>query len=444
MAIARRNRRAAFVGSLLLGVPLAQAQEREGVQFSVDAGIGTSDNILRAPDNERDEQLATLGAQLSLRQDTRRLAADVLADLAYVHYQDDTYSSEVLGNLIGSASLAIVPERLSWTVEDNFGQTRRDPLAASTPDNQENANLFATGPDLFMQFGSSAQAGISARYTRTDFEESPFGSDRYSGMLFVGRELSSSNVLSVHAGTERVTPEDQTLSEEYDRNEFFGRYEMRGSRTSFSIDAGASEIERDSFSDGGPLLRFNLRRELTARSILRASLGREHSDAGRSLRLEQGLGGLDTEPAAVSSNAEPFVQEYAMVDWDASGRRTSVGLSASYSDEAYPQAPQLDRARTQFGARIARDLGLRTNLSALATHAQDDVAVSDADSSETTLAMSLSFRAGRAVYLDARVERVERSADNPASEFVEQRLWVRVRYGEPVTRRVPGSHSSAP
>jgi hypothetical protein len=439
MAIAPDSRRLLRLPLLALALAGTVAHSEEGFQFSVDAGVGTTDNILRSPDDEQSEEMGLLGTRLSLQQTSRRLEADLLADLMYVHYSDGTYSNEVTGNFIGSANLAVVPDRITWIFEDNFGQAVTDPLAAVTPDNQENVNVFATGPDFFMPLGATNSLGFSARFMNTDFEENPFGSERYSGMLYFGRELSSSAMLSVRGSVEQVTPEDESLSEEYDQSELYARYSIDGSRTTFAVEGGTSRIERGDFSDSSPLLRLALSREFTTRSTLRATFGREYSDSGSALRFEQAFGGVDTDTSAVTSNSEPFLSTFANLEWSVFGRRTQLGLTAGYSDSEYLEDTTFNRSRWQFGARAGRDLGPRLTLNLRAGYSSEDVAAVDGDSTETSLGTGLSWRAGRNVFIDLSYEHTERSSDNPAFEFAENRAWLRLRYGVEPARRQPGA-----
>jgi hypothetical protein len=416
------------------GTSSASAQ----VDYSFDAGVGRSDNIFRTPDDARDETIASIGGQLGWLASSRRLTADVLADLSYLDYRDGSFDSEVTGNVVGGVKLHVVPDRFDWIVEENFGQARRDPLAPVTPDNRENVNLLATGPDLVFGIGTGLKGKLAARYLRVDFEESDFGSERYSALASVTRALSSGAELGAHIGTDRVMPEDEiTGGGEYDRHELFANYSLEGSRTRYSLDAGVTRLERGELSDSGLLLRFDARREIGKRMALSVGFGREYSDSGQTLRFLQGVSGVDTDPGSLVASPDPFVNEYFTAGWDAAGRRTRLSVSAAHFDHDYPDQPLQNRKQITADARIARDLGPSLTASLDGSYLREDYVNIVGDYSETSLGIGLNWRVGRQLFLEALIDRVSRSSDSVNTEFDENRAWLRVRFGQPLTRRTP-------
>jgi hypothetical protein len=431
------GRLAPFCAVLACGLGMSGAANAQ-LDYSFDAGVGRSDNIRRTAEDPVDETILSVGAQLGWLASSRRLTADVLADIAYLDYRDGTFDGEVTGNLVGGVKMHLVPDRFDWIVEENFGQARRDPLAPITPDNRENVNLFATGPDLVFGIGSSLEGKLGARYLRVDFEDSEFGSERYSALASVVRALSSVAEFGAHVGTERVMPENEISGGgEYDRHELFANYSLDGSRTSFSLDAGVTRLERGEFSDSGLLLRFDARREIGKRMALSVGFGREYSDSGQSLRFLQGVTGVDTDPGSLTASPDPFVSEYFTAGWDATGRRTRLSLAAAHFDQEYPDQPLQNRKQVTADARIARDLGPSLTASLDGSYLREDYVNIVGDYSETTLGIGLNWRVGRLVFLEALIDRVSRSSDSVNSEFDENRVWLRVRYGQALTRRAP-------
>ena len=110
----------AAVCALLLG-----AEARADLTYEVEAGVGHTDNITRVETGETDETLATIGTRVDWTEDTRRLAADVFADLDYVEYLDGTYDGEIVGTADADLNFGIIPERIIWQVQDSFGQAQK-------------------------------------------------------------------------------------------------------------------------------------------------------------------------------------------------------------------------------------------------------------------------------------------------------------------------------
>jgi hypothetical protein len=409
---------------------------RAQMEYSFDASVGRSDNILRTADDARDETIASVGAQFGWLARSPRLTADVLADLAYLDYRDGTLDGEVAGNLMGGMKFHVVPDRFDWVAEENFGQARRDPLAPVTPQNRENVNLFATGPDLVFGVGSGLEGSLGARYLRADFEESDFGTERYSALAALTRQLNSGAELGAHVGTERVKPDDELIGgDEYDLREFFANYSLAGKRTDLSLDAGVTQLERGELSDSGLLLRFDVRRSIGKRMELSVGFGREHSDSGQTLRFQQGITGVDTDPGSLIASPDPFVSQYVTAGLDAFGRRTRLAVSLAHFDQDYPDQPLQDRKELRAGLNVARDLGPTLVATLYGNYLREDFVNFAGDYNELTVGLGLNWQVGRLLYLEMLVDRATRSSDSASTEFDENRAWLRVRFGQTLTRR---------
>ncbi len=76
-----------------------------------------------------------------------------------------------------------------------------DPFAPVTPTNRENINYLSTGPDLNLRLGTLGFMDVTARYARTEYQISPFNSNRISAGLGVGRALSAGSNISLQVST---------------------------------------------------------------------------------------------------------------------------------------------------------------------------------------------------------------------------------------------------
>ena len=102
-----------------LAVGVAHGVEIEA-EFNV--GVGKSDNIARTSDNEIDETIGVAGLRFGLTEQTNRLYVDVQSRFDYLYYKDGTYDNELVGGLVGALEYTLIDERLTWVVENNFGQ----------------------------------------------------------------------------------------------------------------------------------------------------------------------------------------------------------------------------------------------------------------------------------------------------------------------------------
>lgn len=424
---------------LWLLLPLAAGAA--DVQVNAGLGVGRTDNVRRVPVAEESATISQATLQFAVAENTRRMVLDVAADLAFQDYADNAYDSELIGSLDGQLSLAFVPDRLLWVTSDRFGQTRPDLFAAATPENRENINYFSTGPDGLLRFGESNRMRLGARYSRVDFETSPYDSERASGSLALQHDMSSGGALSLNVATERVDFALAGSGADYDRRQVFVGYDIESDRMTLHAAAGASQIDRDDTRQNSGLLRLDVERRIATRSLLTLGVGRELTDAGS-------LFGQLGQTSVVSASAEslartsnPFTSEHVRAGWDVAGRVTRLGVSGSLFRESYEQSPALDRDRAVVEAHIFRQLGSRLGARLTASHARDNFRNVAGDANESGAVLGLSWRVGRQLSVDLSAERSERDADNPLSDYTENRAWLNVRWGTEFIRRV-GSFGS--
>jgi len=342
-------------------------------------------------------------------------------------YFGNTYDSELIGSVNGSATYTLVPERLTWVLEDNFGQTRPDLFAPLTPENRENINFFNTGPDLLLHFGASNRMNIGARYSRMDYELSTFDSERASGSLAFLHDLSSGSTLSLNGTAERVTYAPAAMATDYDLRSAYLGYDVMGERTTIHARAGANRIDRGDTHQSGGLLRFELTREIATRSHLSFSIGHELADAG-SVFGQRG-GTISGNTQSLSNTSEPYLNEYIRAGWDIAGRVTRLGLSGGWHRETYEVNSLNDRGRLEAEAHIHREFGSRLSGRATVNYSDEDFRNVAGDSHESNALLGLSWRAGRRLSFEASAERYERCAAG-GSGYTENRVWLNLRWGD--------------
>jgi len=327
--------------------------------YGVDAGVGESDNVTLASRDKISQTVATTDADFVVKEQSRLLEAHATGDFSYLDYLQNAYGSQLIGRFDGQGTMAVVPGRLNWVVQENYGQAAINPYVAVTPTNMENINYFATGPDLFLRLGGINFIDLSARYARAQYQTSPYDSNRGFGSLAVGRYISAGASVSLNADFERVMFENTLVNDDFDRIRAFGGYELHGARTDFDVDLGASRISQEGPSITGPLAKVQLSRQLSAAAKLTLTAGRELTDAASSfstLRFATtGLSGIiGTAPAALTSSN--YTSDFASLGWQYLLNRTTIGLSARWEKDTYSSQPQLDVSHPGADFTLQRQL----------------------------------------------------------------------------------------
>jgi hypothetical protein len=417
-----------LVGPLASILMLAPQVRAEVQSYGVDVGIGNSDNITLVPTGRISETIAESDFDIALRQQSRRFDADLNGNFSYLDYLQHTYSSQFIGRFDGLMHLALVPERLTWMLQENFGQAQLDPFAALTPINRENVNYLSTGPDLALHIGSAGFINVSAHYARAQYEVSPFNSNRVLGSLSLGRQLSAQSNVSLNGDGERVLFDNTVLNTDYDRSSVFGRYELRGSRSQLTASLGATVVSQRGASTSGPLARIELTRKLSSAANLTLSAGQELTDALSSFStLQSGaIAAISTAPAAVTSHS--YTDRYASVGWDYFRNLTSIALSGRWEKDSYRGQPQLDVTRSD--AEISAERLLTRTLSAqlLGSLYRTDYANVSFTAKDVRIGAGLKLRVGRGLEVRLRYDHISRSASDVGGGYRENRAFLSIGY----------------
>ena len=337
------------------------ASKAQTLRYGADVGVAETDNVTLVSTDKVSQTIAVADADFDIKQQSRLLDVDAKGDFTDLNYLQGAYGNEVIGRFDGSAHLAIIPERLVWVVQDDFGQAALDPFTPTTPANLQNINYLSTGPDAVLRFGASSYLNASVRYARAQFQTSPYNSNRVLGNLAWGYQLSGQSSVSLNGETERVMFQNTVLNSDFDRSSGFVQYQVKGARTEFSAELGATTIgqnagaistigqngrlttvDQNANSTSGGLAKLQLARKLSAASQLTLSAGHYLTDASSSFGNLQGgaLGTIGTAPAA--QTAENYISNYASVGWTYRRNRTTISLSGRWERDSYLGQSQLD------------------------------------------------------------------------------------------------------
>jgi len=330
--------------------------------YGVDAGIAETDNVTLAETDKVSQTMAIANADFDFKQQSRRLDADVKGNFTYIDYLQGAFSNQLVGRFDGIAHVALIPERLTWALQDNFGQAGVDPFTPLTPTNLENVNTVSTGPDLTLRLGGTSFLNMGARVSRAQYETSPFDSNRLSGNIAWGLQLSALSSASLNADTERVRFDNTVLNTDFDRTSAFARYETRGARTELSADLGATKIRESDASTTGGLAKIELSRKISPAATLTFSIGHDLTDASASFSsLRSGaLGVVGTAPAAQTSQS--YTDNYASAEWRYQRNRTTIAISGRWEKDVYDKQPSFDN--TRGGAEFLAERQLTHSLAA--------------------------------------------------------------------------------
>lgn len=407
------------------------------IRAAAELAIGHSDNIARTGADERSETISSAGFDLTATERSRRLTADLISSFDYQHYYAGSYDDETVGFVTGNATLSLLPERLTWMAQDNFGQTRLDIFSTPTPDNRENINYFTTGPDLVLSSSPNLGVRLSGRYSLVDYEITPYDNSRIAGMATLGRSLGGSSELSLNIVSQDTRFDRQYSSADYRTQQAYAEYSATGARTTVLVNVGASEYVRGGLVDSGALLRLSVERQIARRTTLTLRLGREISDSAEALRFQQTLDYFGRETLALGLAGAAYEQNLGALSVNVSGLRTQLGLSISRTSDEYVGSATQDRRRTVAEVHVTRTLGSQLSVNGSFSHTNDKYVNSNGRLTERLARVGLNWRMRRLLALELLAERYDHRGVVASTAVEESRAWLRIRFGDPFAGQRP-------
>ena len=442
----RRGRMYWRVGAVAFGLSIGAAQSQDVSQtqaqgqrqttyaLDLNAGVDYSDNITRvlASGEEIEETVGSLGLTLMLDHDGRRVTSNLAADLAWLHYFDDTFDDEVVGYFDGDLVIDIVPERIQWFFQESFGQIRTDPLSADTADNREYTNFFTTGPDFILGLGGPNFLRLSGRYSDNTYEDLSFDSRRYGGTVTLGRRMTDATVLSLNVNSERIEFDDQVLNTDFDRHAAYLNYSTQGARTGLNISLGYTELDMLGETSGGMLAQFDLTRRVSAASSLYLSAGTRFSDAGDVFRdaldRRTRTDSRSRESALTQATDDAFEYRSIGGGYTFEKNRTTARFGVEWSDEQYERDVALDRSTMTWSVYLARELSRTLTVSLRGSYYEQEYDTLGYDDEEIEVRLGSFWQLGRRAGLTFSYDYFRREASNVISGSTENRIGMAFVY----------------
>ncbi|HLW25264.1 MAG TPA: hypothetical protein VKT22_12970 [Steroidobacteraceae bacterium] len=419
--------------------------------YGADVGVGETDNVTLVQSNKLSQTMAIADVDFALKDKTRFLDAEAKGDFSELDYLQGAYASELVGRFDGTARYAFVPEKISWTVQEHFGQVALDPFLPVTPLNRENINYVSTGPNLDLRLGGVGFLDATLRYVRSDYQVSPFSSNRFLGDLALGRLLSARSSVSINVASERALFENTQLNTDFTRSSVYAAYELHGERTKIEADLGLTRVDSSSSANSaliqnvptgqipasgrgpttqtGGLGKLSVERLLSPSSKLTLAAGQNLTDASTNFSTLQpgALATTGTSPAAVTS--ANYKDTYTSIVWQYLHHRTSIALSAQWEKDSYAGLPQLDLDRETAQLNATRQLtGV---LAAQLIGSVYRTRYSNGQYAETDgiAGVGLVLRRGRWLELKLRIDHDSRTASGLGAQgYSENRAFLLVGY----------------
>lgn len=341
----------------LTATPAAQATGRsQTLNFGVTLGMGETDNITQTPTNGQSQTMALVGIDFGWIRTGSALNANVVGDFNYLDYIQGAYAAQLLGRFDGLTSLSLFQDHVKWFLQDDFGEGQLDPYAAATPSNLEHVNFLTTGPEFTLRPMSDTVLQMGARYSLATYQVSPLNGWRTTENVQLERLLSPNSNVALGADAEQLRFDDTNVNPEYDRDRFYLKYEISGSRTHIMAAVGETQSNDGGAWRASPFAQLDLSHQLAPQTLLTATAGREFTDSADAFSNLRGgaAGGIAIAPSAQTT--EDYLRTYASAGLQLTGRRTTVGVTAEYERDVYAINDTFDVTHASLELRVGRQL----------------------------------------------------------------------------------------
>jgi hypothetical protein len=374
----------------LTGLPVGQTPLLE---YGADVGFGETDNV-NLSSNKVSQTIATADADFAVNKESRLFDVRAVGAFTDLNYLEGAFGNEFIGRFDGQAQYALIPERLTWVLRDDFGQATLDAFTPVTPNNRQDINYVSTGPNLYLRLGGTGFLNASARFADAYYQTSPFDSTRGAVTLGGGLQLSARSTVSLNGGAERVLFQNTAINNDFDRYSVFGRYEAHGARTDIAVDFGGTRVEQKGDGTGvttvtepgglvttttglqtvapvtpltssgtphdtdttEPLVRLELTRTLSPSAKLTFSGGRELTDGASSFTTQQGGAVTIINNAPTPLTSDVYTATYGSGAWQYTRYRTGLTVTGRWERDRYPGASEFDLTEEGVDINLQRRL----------------------------------------------------------------------------------------
>lgn len=395
-----------------------------------------SDNITRAPSNERSDTVHSYLAGFAYLERTSDVIARILAQAEYRDYQNDTFGDEGIYYLNSSLLWTISPQRFTWTVEDVYRQTPITTTTADTPANRTNVNVFSTGPDFYVRFNPVHTLALGARAGNISTGRADVDNDRFSGSARWLYQANSTSVYSANFQLLDVNYDNPTLNNDYTRHDVFARAEYRPSRSQYVIDLGASNISRDRGQDlDGTLARLSWIRQLTTESSFGMSASGEFSDTGTDILAASTAAASSTGiPVSTSTSqtsnvvtSDVYYAKRGSVFYNRRGASFALDSSAYTQELDFETTPQ-DRKENGIYLQLNFFYSGATTVTLFTRPARIEYQNFVREDNYRDSGLRLGYRVSRTVSLGLEGRRTDRTSTDPTAEYKDNRVFLSILY----------------
>ncbi|HJW47613.1 MAG TPA: hypothetical protein VJ484_14160, partial [Lysobacter sp.] len=345
--MSRGRTRRATLAMALIGLTTGSAHAAR-LEYVADLGVERNDNLNLSQANPLEDTIYRPGIGFSLTEDAEKFRGSAAGRVEYRHYADGVYDNGFVGDLAARGDWRVIPERLTFTIEDALAQAAIDTFEADNPDNQQQVNVLAIGSTVDFRMGSALDGQVELRYVDFNAEVTDeFNSGRVDLVLRTIRRIDETSQAAVNVRGQSVDFDDEGIGRNYRRGDLYASYERHLNHFNLELDIGYSHIGYthgfDSRSE--PLFRADITWIPDDSKFLSMEITSQFSDAATDTmeRHEDVMipGSILTSDTVI--NASPFNEERGVLSYTHTATLISASIDTYAHTLDYVESDEFDQ-----------------------------------------------------------------------------------------------------
>lgn len=338
-------------------VAIAAGNVKAGrLNYQIELGGLYSDNIDLSEDDQVEESALIPHFEFDYLHEGSAVGVQARGAVERRFYINNRYPDETRGEFAGQLNWTILPQRLSFVVEDYLSEEPINFRDGRYPGNLQSVNVFIAGPSFYARLGDATRLQLDVRGAESHAEVSDgFDGNRFSAAAVLERDFSPITQGSLHLVSTRAEfDEGEPFAEDYKRHDGFVRFERRLREIEYELDLGHSRLDLDVTDDESlTLARAMVQWQPTSRSRFRLRARNQFADEVQDLvvRLRDPDESLipdlvDATDSLVTAGV--YKQRMADFEYRFSGERTVLRFRPMARKFEYIDRPDADRSENGF------------------------------------------------------------------------------------------------
>lgn len=416
-------------GALVLGIGLAAvtpARADPALNYTVGVDVAHSNNLNLSHDDPIGANTLTPRLAFDYTEQGALLTATAAGSLGFTHYLGNApYSDQFFGVFSGVADWAISPERFDWVAEDYVGRQPVNVLAANTQNNQQQTNVFSTGPTLRARFSDAWRGRLDLRYTNAWADKTrEFNSNSPSAVAQMAYLLGANDSVSGNVTALNVRYKDrESQAFNYDRHDAYAGYQHTDRLFSFNGQAGYSWLSlRDKGQRTGPLLMATLNWTPSPTTSVGATVRRDFSDASHDLMIDPSditRLGIGSARNGTVISPQLYIEKLAQLDFNHTQNRLRIDLAPFWRQIDYIEGENLSQHSLGYYANLSYLLNPTLVLSASSGRERRRYTGLDRVDTDIAYAVELVWQRTSHWFLSTRLDRILRNSTVVDARYTE-------------------------